>query len=760
MGATLAFNQMDADGTYAGVIDGLGATVSGSHVVTFTGMNTYAGGTTISSGTLQAGALGALPDNTPYTVNGGTLDLNDNSLIASSLNGTGGTITWEDGVDNVTVNNLTAANTDTYAGIISGAGKLIKMGPNTLVLTGVNSYTGGTNVMDGTLQGTTDSLKGDIMNDATVTFSQSSDGAYAGVISSGGDVTKEGTGNVSFSGVNTYTGTTTVNAGTLTINGSIVSATTVNAAGTLAGTGAVNASVTNNGTVSAGVGGSGTLTVNSFTNSATGTVQADITTAGTNGVLAVTGAADLSAGGTVNVNAAAGNYNAGQKFTFLTAGGGVTGQFTNITDNLAGLTPILGEDANSVFFTLLRNGTTYAAIARTQNQLAVGNYLDQISPTASGDLQTVLNGINIISDDEARAAFDQLGGPIHGTLAQIGVQNTSMVIYQVAKRLRSGPFTPCGGMSVADNDRGRGTPVALVSCGPDGEPCCDNCCDDSCSRASGWVLGYGQGGSARPDGNAPGVNFGMGGTVAGLEHWVDDCHLFGFYGGYVGTDVRTVIPSHDSGINGGQLGCYFFMDDGFSYYTALAGCEFDGYSTDRLLQFDDINRTATSTYSGWQSFAYLERGFSFQSCMSVFQPFVAVQYIYLRQNAFTEIGADSVDLGGSGATANSLRSMVGARWQYAIMNRNGHRTLPELHAMWMHEYLDSNTSVSEQFSPTPTGSSAFSIQGLDFGRDWAVLGANLTWEMHDCWSMFVNYDIQTNERETLHIGTGGLSHMW
>jgi outer membrane autotransporter protein len=179
-----------------------------------------------------------------------------------------------------------------------------------------------------------------------------------------------------------------------------------------------------------------------------------------------------------------------------------------------------------------------------------------------------------------------------------------------------------------------------------------------------------------------------------------------------------------------------------------------------LLQFDDINRTATSTYGGWQSFAYLESGFSFQSCMSVFQPFVALQYIYLRQNAFTEAGADSVDLAGGGATANSLRSMLGARWQYAIVNRNGHRTLPELHAMWMHEYLDSNTSVSAQFSPTPIGSSAFSIQGLDFGRDWAVLGANLTWEMHDCWSMFVNYDIQTNDRETIHVGTGGLAHMW
>jgi autotransporter-associated beta strand protein len=628
-------------------------------------------------------------------------------------------------------------------------------------LSGVNSYTGGTTVSAGVLQGTTDSLQGDITNSATVTFNQSTDGTYSGAISGSGDLTKEGTGNTTLSGINTFTGSTTVNGGTLSVNGSTTSATIVNASGTLAGTGTISNSVTNNGTVSAGVGGSGTLTVSSFTNNSSGTVQVDVTPGGTGGVLAVTGAANITAGGTVNVNATSGNYNAGQKFTFLTASGGVSGQFDSITDNITGLTPILGENGTSVFFTLLRNGTTYAAIARTQNQLAVGTYLDRVSPTATGDLSTVLNGINVISDDEARAAFDQLGGPIHPTLAQIGVQNTSMVIYQVAKRLRSGPFTPGGGISVADDDRsGRGAPIALVDCNSDGEPCYQGCPDEGASHASGWVLGYGQGGAARPDGNAPGVSFGMGGTVAGFEHWADDCHLFGFYGGYVGTDVRTAILSHDSGINGGQFGGYFFMDDGFSYYTALGGFEFDGYTTNRLLNFDDIDRSPTSNYGGWQSFAYLERGFSFQSCMSVFQPFVAIQYIYLRQNAFTETGADSVDLAGSGATANSLRSMLGARWQYAMMNRNGLRTLPELHAMWMHEYLDSNTSVSEQFSPTPTGSSTFSIQGLDFGRDWAVLGVNLTWEMHDCWSMYVNYDIESNARETVHVGTGGLAHMW
>ena len=45
---------------------------------------------------------------------------------------------------------------------------LIKVGTGTLTLTGTNSYTGGTTVSGGILQGNTSSLQGNILNNATV----------------------------------------------------------------------------------------------------------------------------------------------------------------------------------------------------------------------------------------------------------------------------------------------------------------------------------------------------------------------------------------------------------------------------------------------------------------------------------------------------------------------------------------------------------------------------------------------------------------
>ena len=276
---------------------------------------------------------------------------------------------------------------------------------------------------------------------------------------------------------------------------------------------------------------------------------------------------------------------------------------------------------------------------------------------------------------------------------------------------------------------------------------------------TGWAQGFGLGGNAKSDGNAAGADYGMGGVVAGVERWMDDSRLLGFYGGYTGSTVATNAPN--STINGGNLGGYLYADDGFNYWTVMNGYEFDSYNTHRLLQFGDIDREASANYNGWQAYVYAERGVSYESCGRLLQPFVGLQYLYLRQNSFTEHGADSIDLAANGVNTNSLRSLLGARMQWAWMHRTCRRSFPEIHAYWMHEYIDSHSLVDATFSPTPEGGGTpFIAHGLDLGRDWAVAGASFTWEMHGGWSMFVNGDVQTNNQATLYIGSGGVGHLW
>ena len=161
-------------------------TKDGAGILTLTGANTYTGATTITAGTLQIG-------------NGGTTgsiagNVTDNAVLA-----------------------FNRSNAITYAGVVSGSGSLTQAGTGTLTLSGANTYTGGTTVSAGVLAGTTTSLQGNIVDNANVTFSQTTTGTYAGVASGTGSLTKAGTGTVILSGANTYTGGTTISAGTLQV---------------------------------------------------------------------------------------------------------------------------------------------------------------------------------------------------------------------------------------------------------------------------------------------------------------------------------------------------------------------------------------------------------------------------------------------------------------------------------------------------------------------------------------------------------------
>src|SRR5262249_6993156 len=109
---------------------------------------------------------------------------------------------------------------------------LSEIGGGTLILTGSNNYGGGTTITGGTVQigsgCTAGSLTGDVVDNGTLAFERSDNTTFSGVVSSHGSLTMLGAGIVTFTGANTYTGGTTIGAGTLQIgNGG--------ASGTLAG---------------------------------------------------------------------------------------------------------------------------------------------------------------------------------------------------------------------------------------------------------------------------------------------------------------------------------------------------------------------------------------------------------------------------------------------------------------------------------------------------------------------------------------------
>jgi autotransporter-associated beta strand protein len=110
-----------------------------------------------------------------------------------------------------------------YAGAISGSGGLVKVGGGTLTLAGDSTFTGTTTVAAGTLRigtgGATGSVRGAIVNQASVVFDRSGASSHATAISGSGGVVKVGSGAVTLTGTSSFTGGIRVEDGALQLSG-------------------------------------------------------------------------------------------------------------------------------------------------------------------------------------------------------------------------------------------------------------------------------------------------------------------------------------------------------------------------------------------------------------------------------------------------------------------------------------------------------------------------------------------------------------
>ena len=227
-----------ASRTYSGVLSngaaGMALTKSGAGTQILSGNNSYSGGTTLNAGTLGVGNNSALGSGGLIVGGSSTLlSAADGLNIANSAALNSGTLTVD-----VQGNNLTSS------GEISGAGALAKVGVGALVLSGNNSYLGGTTLSSGVLAIDSDNRLGDasgaltfagastlradasfttgrsyVLNAATTIDTAGNNLNNTGVFSGSGVLTKAGAGVLTLNGVNNYSGATTISEGTLTIGG-------------------------------------------------------------------------------------------------------------------------------------------------------------------------------------------------------------------------------------------------------------------------------------------------------------------------------------------------------------------------------------------------------------------------------------------------------------------------------------------------------------------------------------------------------------
>jgi fibronectin-binding autotransporter adhesin len=800
--ATLTVGNDNTNSVFSGVLENgstatLALTKIGAGTLTLTGTNTYTGGTTINGGTLQLGNGGTTGSIVGNVTDNGTLafDRSDVFTFGGLISGTGsvrqigsgttiltadnsftggttingGTLQLGNGgttgsiVGNVTDNGTLAfdrSDAFTFSGTISGTGSIRQIGAGTTVLTGNNTYSGGTTISAGTLQlgngGTTGSIVGNVTDNGTLVFDRSDIVTFSGVISGTGGVEQIGTGTTVLTAANTYTGQTTVDDGSLIVDGSIASTQVlVNSRGLLGGRGLIGANVVNSGIISPG-NPTGTLTISgNYTQTSNGTLRIQVagTAPGQFGLLAISGHATL--GGNLQIVPINGFQLAvGNKLTFLTATGGVSGNFSTIENPFPSGTSVLAQ------LVLLPNAVeieatqgSFVSILQslgpvvTPNELAVARALD----SARGDPREAALFAFLNSQPIANLPHDlSLIAPTQISSINAGVSVGKVQTSNIGQRMlnihggstgfSSSGFTLNGeaptlgnGLAGETGAEGKSGPSVLA-------PIPEN-------RWGFFVTGLGEFTNVDSTANANGYDVNTGGITLGVDYRVTPYFAVGLLGGYAHNNV-SLVGGGNIDVNGGTFGAYATLfGNGFYLDAAVTGGP-NGYDTHRTA----LQGSASGSTEGGDLNVVVSAGYDWKYGNFSIGPTASFEFGYVGLDSFSETGS-LAPMKFPDQNTESETTTFGAKATYEW--KVGKVTLiPQVNLGWQHEYGSVAYQVVAGFA-SGAGTS-FTVNGPQIGRDSLLIGAGVSMILSDRISTYVFYDgdvARTNYDS--HTVTGG-----
>lgn len=743
-------------GTALGLVGAGALTKSGAGELTLSGASTYAGGTTVSQGTLRldGGAIshaaantvvGSLPgDNGRLVIaNGGTVS--NQLAVLGDLAGASGTATvtgagsaWNNSGDVYVSNGGTGTLTLADGGRVNAAG--------VFTLANNAGSTGTLNLGAGGAAGVLDtaSVNGGAgvavlnFNHSEAGYRFTRDGTASGtevLITGSTAVNHIGSGATTLTGAHTYTGGTFVQSGTLRVNGVITGDTFVHAGGMLGGSGTLGNLTVNTGGRLAPGNSPGILTVTGDLTLAPGSVTAmeidgpipgtqhdQINVSGTatlDGTLDLVLGAPLAAGDSFNL------INAGN---LVLAGDPATG-FANITGNFGAAlvpTPVIGLTTFDIVF---NQGSFVAAVPGplTLNQRNVASALDALA--ASGQAPELVAQANQLAAAALPPTFDALSGEQH-TLGQTLAVKTGQAFHgAVVQCLDDTPESATLGRAV-DPGRARG-------CGLWGE-------------LTGGV------GDIDGDANARGADYRSGGFTFGVDTELGKNLIVGAALGYARTDIDPVagdleVKTVQGALYGGWRGDAW-------YARASAGFGAHDFDAGRRVAVGGVGGTARADYDGLSATGGFEVGRRSMLGGARVTPFAGLEYTHLRRERFSEYGAGAANLDVASERADSLRAVLGARLAGRFATASGMKIAPVAEVAWVRETLDDDARLTAAFAGT-TGA-AFRIKGPERDRDRARLSAGVTAQLTRTADLHVAYAGEIAGSDAGHAFSAGFRRAW
>ena len=587
-------------------------------------------------------------------------------------------------------------------------------------------------------QNTTLNITGGVLNVANGTSL-----VTGGSLATPGNFNKTGAGELDVQNAVVVGGTASIDAGLLSVNGQLnANNVVVNTGGTLGGNGIIVApgGMTIAGTLSPGNSPGVISIVSNPVWTSTATTLLEIASPTNYDRIVVSGTAQVA--GTLNIVNFGGNDSLayGQQYPFLTATGGISGDFDTITAPATFRGRFLNQGTTG---TILIAPDTYTRVAVTPNQRRVAKALDSFILARSGDRETVSIALDLQTASQYPAAFDQITPGFYDSLPNIVIEqayNQTQLLNQRMSSVRLGAqgFQYVGVKEQPlKNDKDGKSTADPKSASPILE-------GPAFTNWNAWVMGIGEFSNARGT-SAPNYRNSAGGFLVGADYRLSENFSTGLFAGYQFNYAKYSGGGSNRG-NSALFGLYGTYKNEEGYYAdSVIGGGYSGFQTRRPIKFSTINRTARANPGTGQFNAAINLGKDWTIDKFVVGPLLGLQYTYAGTPAFTEQGADSLDLAVGSQNTSSLRSSLGGRVAYLWDVAQGVTLIPEVRAQWMHEFLNNSQTLT---------SSLDGGSGPSFGyataapyRDSLFGGVGVTAKFGEQWSgsLFYNVNFGNNE---------------
>ncbi|MCB4767724.1 autotransporter outer membrane beta-barrel domain-containing protein [Ancylobacter sp. Lp-2] len=399
----------------------------------------------------------------------------------------------------------------------------------------------------------------------------------------------------------------------------------------------------------------------------------------------------------------------------------------------------LPETSYIALTTLGTKALAYEPNAGTGNPAAVASALDNADyPQPFTPMDSVYNSLDLLNFTDAdgfRGALAQLSGEGNADIASVSLQGA----YNFLGVLRN---------------QFRGTGPSWSS-------------DEQPGRSSADINLWLDVGASTADINGNGDTHGLDSNfttfAGGIDYKLTPAFTVGAALGYSRASF-----SVDDLATGGNADNYYAtvsgsLQFGLAYIDAVAGYARSDTDINRSIAFVGQQGTTVGDTAGDAFIGAIEAGYRFDvSATTSIIPNVGLQVVSLHQDAFTEQGAEQLDLAIAGRDMTAARSLAGMDVRHrfdlgqgdvpqgAARQRNA--VVANLRVAWAHDVSDPSRSVESSFVQLPSAS--FVVYGPSPDRDAAVIGLGLALE--GAVTGFVRYDGEISGNAQSHAGSIGV----